>query len=222
MTQENPNAGNSNSSNTVTTNNINYQQPVYTQQPAQFTYRKPADYRSLGALVLLEFVTIGIYYYYLMYKITEATNKDMAFSRRSPAGWVLLCFFFPLPCLYIWMYKSGKILEDMVLKSTGRQSTIGSTALLISIFALPFISMMVLQNYLNKAVGGATGVSAESKGVAVCPHCQAIFPDDYTACPNCGAAYKRPFHRTYGFAILMAVLVFIVVILILSIIFAAV
>lgn len=191
-------------------------------QSAPVMFHKPDDYRSLGALVLLEIVTLGIYYYYLMYKITEATNKDVAYSGRSPMGWVLLCFFFPLPCMYIWMYKSGKILEDMVVKSTGKQSTIGSTALLISIFALPFISMMVLQNYLNKAVGGATGTSPESKGIAVCAHCQTIFPDDYTACPNCGAAYKRPFHRTYGFAILMAVLVIFLVILILSVIIAAV
>lgn len=190
-------------------------------QSAPVMFHKPDDYRSLGALVLLEIVTLGIYYYYLMYKITEATNKDVAFSGRSPMGWVLLCFFFPLPCMYIWMYKSGKILEDMVVKSTGKQSTIGSTALLIAIFALPFISMMVLQNYLNKAVGGATGTSPESKGIAVCAHCQTIFPDDYTACPNCGAAYKRPFHRTYGFAILMAVLVIFLVILILSVIIAA-
>lgn len=191
-------------------------------QSAPVMFHKPDDYRSLGALVLLEIVTLGIYYYYLMYKITEATNKDVAYSGRSPMGWVLLCFFFPLPCMYIWMYKSGKILEDMVVKSTGKQSTIGSTALLIAIFALPFISMMVLQNYLNKAVGGATGTSPESKGIAVCAHCQTIFPDDYTACPNCGAAYKRPFHRTYGFAILMAVLVIFLVILILSVIIAAV
>lgn len=190
-------------------------------QSAPAMFHKPDDYRSLGALVLLEIVTLGIYYYYLMYKITEATNKDVAYSGRSPMGWVLLCFFFPLPCMYIWMYKSGKILEDMVVKSTGKQSTIGSTALLIAIFALPFISMMVLQNYLNKAVGGATGTSPESKGIAVCAHCQTIFPDDYTACPNCGAAYKRPFHRTYGFAILMAVLVIFLVILILSVIIAA-
>lgn len=190
-------------------------------QSAPVMFHKPDDYRSLGALVLLEIVTLGIYYYYLMYKITEATNKDVAYSGRSPMGWVLLCFFFPLPCMYIWMYKSGKILEDMVVKSTGKQSTIGSTALLIAIFALPFISMMVLQNYLNKAVGGATGTSPESKGIAVCAHCQTIFPDDYTACPNCGAAYKRPFHRTYGFAILMAVLVIFLVILILSVIIAA-
>lgn len=190
-------------------------------QSAPVMFHKPDDYRSLGALVLLEIVTLGIYYYYLMYKITEATNKDVAYSGRSPMAWVLLCFFFPLPCMYIWMYKSGKILEDMVVKSTGKQSTIGSTALLIAIFALPFISMMVLQNYLNKAVGGATGTSPESKGIAVCAHCQTIFPDDYTACPNCGAAYKRPFHRTYGFAILMAVLVIFLVILILSVIIAA-
>lgn len=192
-----------------------------TPEPSPVMFHKPDDYRSLGALVLLEIVTLGIYYYYLMYKITEAANKDVAYSQRSPAGWILLCLFFPLPCMYIWMYKSGKILEDMVLKSTGKQSTIGSTALLISIFALPFISMMVLQNYLNKAVGGATGTSPESKGIAVCAHCQTIFPDDYTACPNCGAAYKRPFHRTYGFAILMAVLVILLVILILSMIIAA-
>lgn len=187
----------------------------------QNIFRKPEDYRGLGTLVLLEFITCGIYYYYLLVKITQATNRDTDYAGRSPAGWLILCILFPLPCVYIWMYKTGKIIEDMVLKSTGKLSSVGVPALLITIFALPFVSMMVLQNYLNKAVGGATGTAPESHGVGVCPHCGEYFPDDVTSCPNCGAAYKRPFTRSYTFAILMAVLVVILIIILFSAILAA-
>lgn len=184
-------------------------------------YQKPEDYRNLGVFVLLEFVTFGLYYLYNIVRMTKATNKDDRFGRRSPIAWLILSIFF-WPAHWFWFYKTGKILDDMVYKRTGKETSMAVAGLLLAIFQLGFIAMLIFQNRLNKAVGGATGTAPESHGVGTCKQCGEEFPDDAAHCPNCGASYKRPFSHTNIFPFIIMLLGFVAFILIIVAIAAAV
>lgn len=204
---------------------------VYTQQPIARTqqttvaavaqYQKPADYRNLGIFVLLEFVTLGIYYLYNIVRFTEVTNKDEKYARRSPVGWLILSIFF-WPAHWWWFYKTGKILDDMYYKKTGQETSMAALGLILVIFQLGFIAMVIFQDRLNKVVGGATGTAPESHGVGTCSNCGATFPDDARNCPQCGTAYKRPFSHTNIFPFVIMLLGFVVFILLIVLIAAAV
>lgn len=184
-------------------------------------YQKPEDYRNLGVFVLLEFVTFGLYYLYNIVRMTKATNKDDRFGRRSPVIWLILSIFF-WPAHWFWFYKTGKILDDMVYKRTGKETSMAVAGLLLAIFQLGFIAMLIFQNRLNKAVGGATGTAPDSHGVGTCSQCGEEFPDDAAHCPNCGAPYKRPFSHTNIFPFIIMLLGFVAFILIIVAIAAAV
>lgn len=219
-----------------------YQQPVprpqaaastavYTQQPiartntntvtTQGPFQKPAEYRNLGVFALFQFVSIGLYYLYNIVRMTKATNLDDRYARRSPAGWLILSILF-WPCHWYWLYKTGKILDDMAYKRTGRESSTAVAALILGFFQLGFIAMILFQDRLNKAVGGATGSAPYSHGVGTCSNCGAEFPDDVQNCPKCGTAYKRPFSHTNAFPFVIIALGFLVLILIIALIAAAV
>lgn len=184
-------------------------------------YQKPEDYRNLGVFVLLEFVTFGLYYLYNIVRMTKATNKDDRFGRRSPIAWLILSIFF-WPAHWFWFYKTGKILDDMVYKRTGKETSMAVAGLILAIFQLGFIAMLIFQNRLNKAVGGATGTAPESHGVGTCKQCGEEFPDDAAHCPNCGASYKRPFSHTNIFPFIIMLLGFVAFILIIVAIAAAI
>lgn len=184
-------------------------------------YQKPEDYRNLGVFVLLEFVTFGLYYLYNIVRMTKATNKDDRFGRRSSIVWLILSVFF-WPAHWFWFYKTGKILDDMVYKRTGKETSMAVAGLLLAVFQLGFIAMLIFQNRLNKAVGGATGIAPESHGVGTCKQCGEEFPDDAAHCPNCGASYKRPFSHTNIFPFIIMLLGFVAFILIIVAIAAAV
>ena len=192
------------------------QPPV--KAPSQGTQKlqKPADYRNLGVMFLLEFVSVILYSLNLIVKMTEFTNTSKEYAPRSAVAWLLLCFFLPFPCLFIWNYKTGLILDDMVYSKTGKKSTTRVSATVLSVFGLGWISALILQKQINRVVGGGSGVDPESNGIGECSQCGAVFPDTVAECPNCGKHYTRPFTHSSAFPIVVAVVCFVLLIIIIA------
>lgn len=184
-------------------------------------FKKPAEYKNIVVFVLLIFVTFGIYWIYQWYRMTKITNEDEKMVRRGPGAQCALCIFIPFYHLY-WSYQTGKRIENLLMSKTEKQESIAVPALLFAIFGLGFVGVALMQNGINKYVGGITGQNMDANGIGTCKECGCHFPNDVRECPNCGAAYTKPFYESALFKVLLVLVVAGIVIAIVSSIIGAI
>ena len=106
--------------------------------------------RDILTMVLLMFLTCGIYGLFLQYKIGNEINRHQPKSRLNPGLDILLLF---LTCgFWGWyvLYRYPRALEDMVREEGGTPGDITIPCLLFAFFGLHMVSYMVLQGELNK------------------------------------------------------------------------
>lgn len=111
---------------------------------------KNENIKSVPMLVILSFVTCGIYYLYWLYKTTELIKNFMDNSEINPTLELILCLFIPFYQLY-WFYRYSKIIyKDMTSKVSMDNTEDTSVLLLIlSFLGLGIVSAAIIQDKLN-------------------------------------------------------------------------
>ncbi|MBR1704495.1 MAG: DUF4234 domain-containing protein [Clostridia bacterium] len=115
--------------------------------------------RNLTKMVILSIVTLGIYYLYWIYKVTQLSNKVTTLPQRSPVAQLLLCMLVPFYEIY-WNYQTSKRV-DVMMSSAGQKSDSGVVTLLLSFFGGSLAASLYLQDKINTALGIRTGEKAE-------------------------------------------------------------
>ncbi len=103
--------------------------------------------RKVGVSLLLFFITFGVYYYYWMYLLVK--NVHAVRQDDKGIGGEIACLFL-VPFYHIfWWYTRGESLKK-ALQNDGQQTTgNGIVYLILSILALPFVSMAIMQHDFN-------------------------------------------------------------------------
>ena len=107
-------------------------------------------FMSLGTLIVLWLLTLGIGYMYWVYRMTEYLNRVNGSQRMNPVAQCLLCGFVPFYSIY-WFYIHGQKLEAH-LKANGKNENIATLCLILGIFC-PFAGAIIMQDHCNKLAG---------------------------------------------------------------------
>lgn len=110
--------------------------------------------RNLVTVSLLTFVTIGIYLFFWVYKVTEFTNEGGEIQKRSPVGQMLLCLI-PFYDIY-WYYQTSKRI-DVMMASDETSNDNDILSVLLVFFGGLFIAGLVMQDRINKLITLKTG-----------------------------------------------------------------
>ena len=108
--------------------------------------------RSVGMVILLSFVTCGLYLIYWLFKtsqeLQEAANED---ESLSPAIELLLIFVTCGLYTYYWFYKYGKKIYKIQLdKNIVPADDNAILYLILAIFGLSIVSIAIMQSSINK------------------------------------------------------------------------
>ena len=163
------------------------------------SFKKPAEYKNLIVYFILMLVTFGIYFLYQIYRLTKLSNEDDSMTKRSPGLQLFLSIILPYVYWIYWAYQTGKRIENILKERTGKTASVAGPSLLLTIFGLDVIAMMIMQDKVNKYVGGITGTNMDADGLAQCKECGVYFPNDLTECPNCGHPYQKKFYENRFF-----------------------
>lgn len=117
--------------------------------------------RSLVKVILYSFLTFGIYYLYLIYKISQEVNELTNDNKNNPLVDLLLSIFtLGLYTIY-WFYKISRQIETYEEMLAMSKSNIAIITVLIAIFLYSyggtFISMAMIQNEINKTIDEKIG-----------------------------------------------------------------
>ena len=112
--------------------------------------------RSITKVIVLSFLTLGIYFFYLIYKISKEVNELTNDAKNNPLADLLLSIFTGGLYSIYWFYKIShqiEIYEDIIGM---RKSSIALLTVLLSIFLYTygglFISIGFIQNEINKVI----------------------------------------------------------------------
>ena len=111
--------------------------------------------RNLVKMLLLGFVTLGIYWLYWIYKVTQLSNHVKTLPERSPVAQLFLCMLVPFYDIY-WYYQTSKRV-DVMMASAGQESDSGILTILLMFFGGRFTTSLYLQDKINTALGLRTG-----------------------------------------------------------------
>lgn len=100
--------------------------------------------RSVAAVIILTFLTLGIY---ALVWTVKTKNEMVRLGANIPTAWCLI--FFPTAIWFQWKYAGG--VEHV---TRGKQTQVIS---FILIFLLGFIGMAIIQAEFNKVGDGAAG-----------------------------------------------------------------
>ena len=116
----------------------------------------PEGYRNVALVIIFGVITFGIYLFYWVYKVSEQINRELM-TGKSPAAQMLLFMFVPFYSWY-WIYTmSQNIREFSYRKGYDQDSVLPAINLVISIIGFSIVSIAVMQDMLNKAVGENAG-----------------------------------------------------------------
>ena len=115
--------------------------------------------RNLVKMLLLGFVTLGIYWLYWIYKVTQLSNHVKTLPERSPVAQLFLCMLVPFYDIY-WYYQTSKRV-DVMMASAGQESDSGILTILLMFFGGRFTTSLYLQDKINTALGIRTGEKAK-------------------------------------------------------------
>jgi len=108
--------------------------------------------RSIVAVLLLTFITCGIYFFFWMYLTRDEIKTYLNDASIEPGLEVLLsilCF----PYIYYWLYKCSKDIVRAEIKA-GVAMPADNTLLniVLAAFSLLPISMLIIQSQLNTII----------------------------------------------------------------------
>lgn len=105
--------------------------------------------RSIIVMLILSFITCGIYNLIWMYLARTEFQKLSGYSDINPALELLLtilCF----PFFYFWVYKFSSDIARYQAETGRYVSDTGIINLLLAIFGLALVSELIIQSQLNE------------------------------------------------------------------------
>lgn len=104
-------------------------------------------YCDMAKHVLLLLFTCGIWNYIWIYRVTKYLNNTPGEEYRDPANKLLLCIFIPFYYIY-WIYQSARRI-DILARSKGVESDIGTLSLIMALF-VPIVAPIIMQSKINQ------------------------------------------------------------------------
>lgn len=115
--------------------------------------------RSIVTLILLSFITCGIYNLYLIYKQSQEINL-LADVNESAGTELMLSLITCGLYIFYWHYKYAK---RVALLQENKGITVNDVSvlnLIISILGLEFIAAAILQNEMNNVIEASSNTSS--------------------------------------------------------------
>ena len=100
-------------------------------------------------LVVLIFLTLGIYYYVWIYKTSKFINQRSGKDQFSPGAETALCLFVPFYFLY-WLFKESKNIYEISLRQNINTGDLSVPNLILGLFGFSIIAVPLMQNQINK------------------------------------------------------------------------
>ena len=113
--------------------------------PCTFT-----EYNGIGKFIFFTIITLGIWALIWVYNVTKNLNKVASVETRKPVAELLLCMFLPFYSIY-WIYKTAEAVEAYG-DENGKSFKISVLCLAFT-FVCPIISVILIQDKINKIVG---------------------------------------------------------------------
>ena len=116
----------------------------------------PDGYRSVALVIIFGLITCGIYLFYWVYKVSEKINAELM-TGKSPAAQMLLFMFVPFYSWY-WIYTMSRDINEYSSRQ-GRNpdSVLRVVNLIVAIIGFSIVSIAIMQDMINKAVGETAG-----------------------------------------------------------------
>lgn len=117
--------------------------------------------RSVTRVVVLSFLTFGIYYLYLIYAISKEVNELTNEYNNNPTVDLVLSIFTLGLYTFYWFYKISRQIEGYEEILTMKKSSIALITVLLSVvlysYGGPIISIAIIQNEINKVIDEKVG-----------------------------------------------------------------
>jgi len=138
--------------------------------------------REIGLTYVLIILTLGIYYYYFLYKTKNEMNEE--FNGNIPTFWLIII---PIASIY-WLYKYAECFALNVKRE--------NDAVLYFIliwFAGVIITPWLVQSELNKIIDNPTLLEYRKNATKLryCPNCGRRIPFDANVCPYCAKKFEK-------------------------------
>jgi hypothetical protein len=103
------------------------------------------DRVSVGFSIFLSLVTLGIYYFVWIYKISSKL-KRLGIQQQDPTTTVVLAIFIPFYVLF-WLYKTGE--QVYQLQRSRQTENNASLYIVLALFGLSIVALALIQKDLN-------------------------------------------------------------------------
>ncbi|MDP4181398.1 MAG: DUF4234 domain-containing protein [Bacillota bacterium] len=108
------------------------------------------EMRSPVMVLILSFITCGIYLLYWIYKVSDEAQSYSGTNTTSPAAELLLCMFTCGIYYIYWYYKYSKMIAECQRKAGITPEDNSVICIILAIFGLGSVSAMIIQSSLNK------------------------------------------------------------------------
>lgn len=108
-------------------------------------------YLNIWNLVILSIVTLGVFSSIWVYRTVGLFNRKCIGKERIEGVQLLLYMFVPFYKIY-WFYKQSKMTEEYTLKVGNRSNDLSVISLIFSLLRLSLVSMVLLQDQINKNI----------------------------------------------------------------------
>lgn len=157
---------------------------------------------SLGKLIVLSILTLGIYGLVWQYRLTRSVCS-MSDERESTTTEYLLCLFIPFYSLY-WYYKRGKSFAEGAQSRGYDAEDKGLLYLLVAFFGFGIVNMCLMQDDVNRIVNGKMrrrAPAAQAYGAAAntyyAPQQEQTYAEPEYRQPAYQQAYQPPYQAPY-------------------------
>ena len=142
--------------------------------------------RSIGWTYVFIIITLGIYYYYFLYKTKEEMNEE--FKGSIPTFWLIII---PIANIY-WLFKYA---ECFSLKVRGKGGDDVALSFIIIWFLGALVTPWYVQSELNKFIDDPSLFEKRrlDHRIRYCPKCGRQIPFDANVCPYCGKQFETYF-----------------------------
>ena len=106
--------------------------------------------RDPAVVLLLSFVTCGIYYLYWIYMVSDETRNYIGEPDTDPGVEVILSLVTCFMYTYYWDYKMGRKLAAMQAMAGVPVTDNAILYLVLNFFQLGFLPMLIQQGHLNE------------------------------------------------------------------------
>jgi len=148
---------------------------------------------SLGKLIVLSILTLGIYGLVWQYRLTRSVCS-MSDERESATTEFLLCLLIPFYSLY-WYYKRGKSFAEAAQDKGYAAEDRGLLYLLAALFGFGSINMCLMQDDVNRIVNGTMRRHAPAGAAHAQQRNANAYHGQAQQQPYAEAAYRQPVYE---------------------------